>query len=116
MARNMVLEGEYKNKVVTFSMGGKVYISLGLTKKLYLNTDTVESYEVVNEEAQKSMSSGLMRGLVGGALLGPVGALAGGLSAKSKNTYLVAVQFKDGKRSLLELDNSLYKLLIQKLF
>lgn len=115
MSRNMVIEGDYKNKAV-MAPTGKPYISLGIAKKLYLNTDTVESYEVVNEEAQKSMSSGLVRGLIGGTLLGPAGALAGGLSAKSKSTYLIAVQFKDGKRSLLELESVLYKSLIQKLF
>ena len=95
---------------------GKPYISTGFMKKLYLNKETVDTYEVLNSESQKSMSSGIMRGLIGGAILGPVGALAGGVSAKNKNTYLVAVQFKDGKRSLLELEGVLYQALVQKLF
>lgn len=37
-------------------------------------------------DSRKSASSTLLRGAVGGALLGPVGALAGGLSGKNKNT------------------------------
>lgn len=53
------------------------------------------------------------RGLVGGALLGPIGLLAGGMSAKSKGVYQVAVVFKDGKRSLLELDDKRYKALMK---
>ena len=115
MARNMVIEGDYKNKAV-MAPTGKPYISTGFMKKLYLNKETVDTYEVLNSESQKSMSSGIMRGLIGGAMLGPVGALAGGVSAKNKNTYLVAVQFKDGKRSLLELEGVLYQALVQKLF
>ena len=115
MARNMLIEGDYKNRAV-MAPTGRPYNSTGFMKKLYLNKETVDTYEVLNSESQKSMSSGIMRGLIGGAILGPVGALAGGVSAKNKNTYLVAVQFKDGKRSLLELEGVLYQALVQKLF
>ena len=59
---------------------------------------------------------GVARGLVGGALLGPVGLLAGGLSAKNKGIYQVAVQFKDGSRSLIEIDDKIYKALISSCF
>ncbi len=42
-------------------------------------------------------------------MLGPVGMLGGALSAKNKGIYQVAIQFVDGKRSLLELDDKTYK-------
>jgi hypothetical protein len=77
---------------------------------------TVESYELITDEHRKSAKSGIARGLVGGALLGPVGMLAGGMSAKSKGIYQVAIQFKDGKRSLLEVDDKIYKAIIQACF
>lgn len=115
MAKNAVVEGTYKGKSVDIH-SGTPYISTGFMKKVYLNKDTVESHEVLDSSSQKSMSSGIMRGLVGGALLGPVGMLAGGVSAKKKGTYLVAVQFKDGNKSLLEVDNDIYQSLIKKLF
>lgn len=77
---------------------------------------TVESYELITDEHRKSAKSGIARGLVGGALLGPVGMLAGGMSAKSKGIYKIAIQFKDGKRSLLEVDDKIYKAIIQACF
>ncbi len=77
---------------------------------------TVESYELITDEHRKSAKSGIARGLVGGALLGPVGILAGGMSAKSKGIYQVPIQFKDGKRSLLEVDDKIYKAIIQACF
>ncbi len=77
---------------------------------------TVESYELITDEHRKSAKSGIARGLVGGALLGPIGILAGGMSAKSKGIYQVAIQFKDGKRSLLEVDDKIYKAIIQACF
>ena len=85
MATNVVLEGEYKYKGI-MNPTGKPYIPISFGKKLYLNKDTVEAYELITDETRKSAASGIARGLVGGALLGPVGMLAGGLSAKNKKT------------------------------
>ena len=72
-------------------------------------------YEIVNEESRKSASSAVGRGLVGGLLLGSVGLLAG-LSAKNKGIHTLAIQFKDGKKSLVEMDDKIYKELLKKLF
>ncbi|AWO73868.1 hypothetical protein C1N76_04305 [Geobacillus thermoleovorans] len=55
------------------------------------------------------------RGLVGSFLLGPVGLLAG-LSAKTKGVHVVAIKFKDGKKSLLEVNEKIYAALMKNLF
>ncbi len=114
-AKNKVIAGDYLGKMVDSAIG-EPYIILRILKTLPLNSQTVESYELITDEHRKSASSGAARGLVGGALLGPVGMLAGGLSAKSKGVYQVAIQFKDGKRSLLEIDDKIYKALIKSCF
>ena len=115
-AKNKVIAGDYLNCAVG-STFGQLYFVLGFTKNnLYLNNETVESYELITDEHRKSASSGVARGLVGGALLGPVGLLAGGLSAKSKGIYQIAILFKDGKRSLIEVDDKIYKALIKVLY
>lgn len=113
--KNSVIAGDYAGKGVIYT-AGQVLIAVSLLNSVKLNKDTVESYELITEEHRKSAASGIARGLVGGALLGPVGLLAGGLSAKNKGTYQVAIQFKDGKRSLLEIDDKIYKGLIKALF
>ena len=77
---------------------------------------TVDSYELITDEHRKSAASGIARGLVAGALVGPVGLLAGGLSAKTKGIYQVAIQFKDGKRSLVEVDDKVYKAIVRACF
>ena len=87
----------------------------GFMKTIEINKETVEDYEVMDESHRKSATSAVGRGLVGGFLLGPVGLLAG-LSAKSKGTHVVALQFKDGKKSLIEMDDKMYKALVQKMF
>ena len=47
------------------------------------------NYEVVMDEAEKSMTSGVAKGAIGGALFGGIGALAGASSGKAKSVYTV---------------------------
>lgn len=113
-AKNIVIAGDYMGKMVICALGD-VSISTGFTKSVGINKYTIEGYELVTDEHRKSAASGITRGLVGGALLGPVGMLAG-LSAKKKGTYTVAVRFKDGKQSLLEVNDKVYKAIVKSCF
>lgn len=81
-----------------------------------MNKYFVENYELITDEHRKSAASGVSRGLVGGALLEPVGMLAGAMSAKNKGIYQIAIQFKDGKKSLIEVDDKIYKALVKACF
>nr|DAE03069.1 MAG TPA: hypothetical protein [Siphoviridae sp. ct2QJ10] len=115
-AKNMVIAGDYLNQPVS-SLFGIVSIDRGFGKEhTAINKETVENYELITDEHRKSAKSGVARGLVGGALLGPVGMLAGGLSAKSKGIFIVAIAFKDGRRSLIEVDNKIYKAIVTSCF
>lgn len=113
-AKNKVIAGDYEGKMV-MSTFGIVSISTGFTKSIELTKDNVEEYEVLDEKSRKSAASAVGRAFVGGVILGPVGWLAG-LSAKSKGIHVVAIEFKDGKKSLIEVDDKIYSALIKKLF
>jgi hypothetical protein len=121
MSKNKVIAGDYEKKDI-ISVFGDIAIVTGWGKSQPLNKDTVEGYEVVDEEKRKSAASAVGRGLVGGIagslILGPVGLIGGlaGLSAKSKGIHVLAVQFKDGKKSLLQVDDKVYKSLMKNLF
>ena len=113
-AKNAVIAGDY----IGFKVGcmlGQVTLASGFNA-VSINRMTVDSYELITDEHRKSAASGVARGLVGGVLLGPVGMLAGGLSAKNKGIYQVAIQFKDGKRSLVEVDDKAYKAIVKLCF
>lgn len=109
MAKNIVIAGDYKGSTVGALLGG-VYIGSMSVEKW-----TVTAYEVITDEHRKSAASGIARGLVGGAILGPVGLLAG-LSAKNVGTYTIAIQWADNKKSLIEVDDKIYKAILKKLF
>lgn len=115
-AKNKVIAGDYEGKGVSGGGFSSVSILVGIFKSVDLNKKTVESYELITDEHRKSAKSGIARGIVGGALLGPVGMLAGGISAKQKGIYQIAIQFKDGKRSLLEVDDKIYKSIVKDCF
>lgn len=106
-AKNKVIDGEYNGKNVIVTALG-ITIVTGLFKKVMIDENTVENYEVFDSEKKTSATSAIGRGAVGSLFLGPVGLLAAA-SAKKKGVYVIAVQFKDGKRSLLEVDEKIYK-------
>lgn len=106
-AKNKVIDGDYKGKSVIVTALG-VTIVLGLLKKVMIDESTIEAYEVFDSEKKTSVVSAIGKGAVGSFFLGPVGLLAA-TSAKKKGVYVIAVQFKDGKRSLIEVDEKVYK-------
>ncbi|MGJ0848308.1 hypothetical protein ACR77J_16580 [Tissierella praeacuta] len=114
MASNMVIAGDYKNKMVGSTLKC-LTIKTGWMQKVEINKSTVEAYEIVDEEQKTKAMSAIGRGMIGSLALGPVGMLAG-LSAKKKKTYLIAIKFKDGKESLIEINDVFYKHLIKSLF
>ena len=115
-AKNQVIAGDYNNyKVTSNGTYGCITNSNFLNAVAYLNKREVESYELITEDKVKSGTSAILRGMVGAAVLGGVGILAG-LSAKNKGIYTIAIQWKDGKRSLIEIDDKLYKKFMAEMF
>lgn len=118
MAKNQVIAGDYIGKPILI-LGGQPQIVISSRKwaeNIFLDKTAISDYQVLTEDSKKSAASGVARGLVGGALLGPVGMLAGGLSAKNKGTITLAVEFKDGKKSLMEIDDKIYKAILKCMF
>lgn len=114
-AKNKVIAGDYLNKPV-IGVAGIPLLAINFKDEIRFNNDTVAKYELITDEHRKSAASGVARGLVGGAILGPVGMLAGGISAKSKGIYHLAIEFQDGKKSLIEVDDKIYKLIVKSCF
>jgi len=118
-AKNKVLEGDYKGNNVSSTLG-EAYICIPVIgefnpKRLQLNKSTIECYEIIDEAKKKSAAGIVGLAAVGAALVGPLGLLAAG-AAKNKGSYLIAIKFKDGKNSLIEVDDKIKKAIISKTF
>ncbi|MEE0706545.1 MAG: hypothetical protein UCH28_09220 [Adlercreutzia sp.] len=110
-AANKVIAGDYKGKLIAGSFG-EAFISMTMTKFLYLNKETVSNLALLDDESQISVASVALRGLVGELLLGPIGLVAAA-TAKRSGIYIVGIEFKDGKRSVVEVDDKRYRNLVQ---
>lgn len=113
-ASNKVIAGDYKGKLIGGSFG-EAFVALSLTKLLYLNRETVESLTPLDDDSQISVASAAMRGLVGELLLGPIGLVAAA-TARRNGVHIVGVEFKDGKRCVVEVDDKRYRYMLQSCF
>lgn len=115
-AKNKVIKGDYTQWDVFKGVNAPyLHLSFSGMADVTLDKATVETYEVITEEQRKSGTSAVLRAGAGAVLLGGVGLLAG-LSAKNKGIYIIAIQFKNGKKSLIEIDEKIYKQLVQAMF
>ena len=107
-SRDRVLSGDYMNY--------NCWLSEGVVK-IFRGSESipVESYEVLDADIRKSGTSAILRAGTGALLLGPIGLIAG-VTGKKKGIYTIAIHFKDGKKSLIEINEKAYKKLVQDLF
>lgn len=114
-AKNRVINGEHIGCKVINIDNQMLVISKG-TRNVPLSKRTVSNILEINKESNKSISNTVGRSIVGGALLGGVGAITGAVTSKSDISHTVMIQFKDGKKSLIEIDDKLYGILNMSLF
>lgn len=108
MNKNYVVEGKYKNRKI---LGGS---SLDIDVELQpLNKYYISSYTVIDESNKDQYS--FWKGALGVALFGGLGAIAG-VNGKKKKEYLIAVEWKDGEKSLISLDDEYYKVFVKSNF
>ena len=103
---NIFLEGKYKNKKIINS-GDMLICDGGLTPRY------ISSYTIIDESNKDQYS--FWKGALGVALFGGFGAVAGVKGKKTKE-YLIAIEWKDGEKSLICLDEDAYKVFVQSMF
>lgn len=103
---NCVLEGKYKNKKVT--CGTQLRVELYPFSK-----HTISSYTVIDETNKDQYS--FWKGALGVALFGGLGAVAG-IGGKNKKEYLIAIEWKDGEKSLISINDEYYKVFVKSMF
>lgn len=117
VAGNKVLDGEFKGMYIS-NLWGRVSICLdsGLFKKpnrIELDYNTVARYQLIDQSSDVSMTSALARSAVGQAVAGDAGGIAGAMTAKVHGVNIVLITYRDGRKSLIEIDDLRYELLKQ---
>lgn len=114
-AKNQVIAGDYVGRKVRCT-SNRIIFDRAFDTPIEVSDATVSRYEVVDQDASKSATSVVSRGLLGGMVLGTVGMIAGSLSAKNDTIVLISIEFKNGDKSLIEVDKTVYKTLLKILF
>lgn len=108
MNKNYVVEGKYKNRKIDGGSTLDIDVELQPLNKRYIS-----SYTVIDESNKDQYS--FWKGALGVALFGGLGAIAG-VNGKKKKEYLIAVEWKDGEKSLISLDDEYYKVFVKSNF
>lgn len=108
MNKNYVVEGKYKNRKIDGGSILNIDVELQPLSKRYIS-----SYTVIDESNKEQYS--LWKGALGVALFGGLGAIAG-VNGKKKKEYLIAIEWKDGEKSLISLDDEYYKVFVKSNF
>ena len=83
---------------------------------LLINNTTIANIEELNENNRKSFISSYGNAWAGGIFGGEAGRLAGAMSGNTVSSHLVAITWRDGGRSLAQLDGDSYRLLLTVTF
>lgn len=111
---NTVIEGKYKNqtiKLMTWKGDSWLELDGGLTKRY------ISSYTVLDENSKNSSEYSFWKGVLGVTLFGSLGVLAGiGGKNKTSKEYLISIEWKDGEKSLILIDDKYYKVFVRSMF
>lgn len=113
--KNEVIAGDYAGRKVRCTRN-RIIFDRAFDTPIEVDDTTVSRYEVIDQESTKDLTSAFGRGLVGNALFGPVGMMAGVISAKNSTSIIVSIEFKNGDKSLIEIDRNIYKVLLKILY
>ncbi|MDE7415746.1 MAG: hypothetical protein K2N44_05420 [Lachnospiraceae bacterium] len=105
---NHVIEGKYKDRKIRG--GSTLDIDIDW---MPLNKRYISSYTVIDESNKDQYS--FWKGALGVALFGGIGAVAG-IGGKNKKEYLIAIEWKDGEKSLILINDEYYKVFIKSMF
>lgn len=106
---NIVLEGAFKNNKIYNITTDKCLTQSGWD----LKPPYVKSYTVIDETNKDQYS--FWKGALGSALFGGLGLIAG-INGKKKKEYLIAIEWEDGDKSLICIDDKYYKILVKSMF
>ena len=107
---NTVIRGDYKNCIINYS---KDILTLeGENLNINISNDVVDNYNLIHTEYRRNILDIIARLAIGVYLAGPLGILAIFTSNMYISCHIVSIEFKDGKKCLLKINNKLHNKMI----
>ncbi len=114
-----VRAGAYKEGSPLMMIKGHLY--LALSKSIFSRIQllpldaALDRVELLDKESKTSLSSALGRGVIGSAVLGPVGMIAGAATAGKNVKVRWMAYFRNGKKILLESEPDVFQRILSVL-
>lgn len=112
---NLVVNGEYKNSYLCLckKTDQLTLENTNIVVKV-LSKTTIKKYEVVHIERGKNIIDIMARIIIGIYFMGGLGIIAGFTASDAHEKYrLISIEFEDGKKSLVKLNQKYFNKLIQ---
>ena len=110
--KNTVIKGDYKNWYLSIHKEMDKLILEGINDNIEISNNTIIDYDIKYTEFKRDIID-----IIGVLLIGPIGILAGFTANKSFISYrLISIEFKNGNKSLVKIDNRTFKYLVEKVY
>ncbi len=110
--KNKIVAGDFQHWDV-LCRGNKLYFMHRLTKQ-EIDKNDIARFETVSDVSENALWKPLLCGGIGSAVFGLPGMMLGAAAGSgSTKSFLVSLEFTDGRKSLLEVDKNIYKALFR---
>ncbi len=107
--KNCVLKGKFEGKKIEC---GTEYLRIRDTLKKF-SKYSISSYTVIDQTERSEYD--LWKGMAGMAMFGDGGSVFG-IGGKKTKEYLISIEWKDGEKSLILIDEEYYKTFVASMF
>ena len=115
--KKTVIKGDYKNWYLSIHKEMDKLILEGINDNIEISNNTIIDYDIKYTEFKRDIIDIVIRIIIGVLLIGPIGILAGFTANKSFISYrLISIEFKNGNKSLVKIDNRTFKYLVEKVY
>ena len=109
--KNTVIKGDYKNWYLSIHKEMDKLILEGINDNIEISNNTIIDYDIKYTEFKRDIIDIVIRIIIGVLLIGPIGILAGFTANR-----LISIEFKNGNKSLVKIDNRTFKYLVEKVY
>ena len=124
--KNIVIKGDYKNYYLSMHKDIDKLILEGINDNIEISKNIICDYNIKYIDFKRNIKyidfkrniiDIVVRIIIGVFLIGPMGVLSGFIANKNFISYrLISIEFKNGNKSLVKIDNRTFKYFVQKVY
>ena|SRR5699024_3172012 len=124
--KNIVIKGDYKNYYLSMHKDIDKLILEGINDNIEISKNIICDYNIKYIDFKRNIKyidfkrniiDIVVRIIIRVFLIGPMGVLSGFIANKNFISYrLISIEFKNGNKSLVKIDNRTFKYFVQKVY